>query len=529
MTPESKSVLLLPLFAWAFPVLVLLQDPKPTPSPAPSASQSVSEVVRRVGPAVATLLALDEKGKTISQASGFFLAPDKLATARHAMIGASGGRVRLADGHEVPVAGVLGESRDHDLLVLSVPEHAGNGTAAFLSLAKEPARQGDRILVIGSPFGLEHTVSDGLVSSFQELPGLGTMLQLSAPVSPGSSGGPVLNLRGEVVGIVSGQRRTGQNLNFAVPVARLRSVKLGTATPVPAWSKAARSAEPKPEAEAEYWKGADALKRRDARTALSHFVAARRIDPGFAHAWHMESVLLMGTGRNAEALKAGREAVRLDPDRPLYLTNLGIALGFAGKPKEQLAAYQKALRLDLDFGPALFNLGLFYERRGQFPQAETLYRHAIHVNPGDFIALGALGLLIGKEGRIPEAIQALEASVQLNPSVANHWNNLGTLYAGTGAHEPAIAAYKKALALQPDDEDSWINLSGSLRALQHFDEEREALKRAIRLKPDDPQAHYRMGLNLVRKEDRPAALDEYRILQKLDAALAARLFQAIYP
>ncbi|MFQ5748361.1 MAG: hypothetical protein ACE5H3_02755 [Planctomycetota bacterium] len=72
-------------------------------------------------------------------------------------------------------------------------------------------------------------------------------------------------------------------------------------------------------------------------------------------------------------------------------------------------------------------------------------------------------------------------------------------------------------------------LSGSFKALQRFDEEREVLKRAIRLKPDDPQAHYLMGLNLIRKEDGPAALDEDPILQKLDATLSARLFQSICP
>src|SRR5439155_24690357 len=80
--------------------------------------------------------------------------------------------------------------------------------------------------VIGNPLGLEGTVSDGLVSAVRDVPELGRMLQITAPVSPGSSGGPVVNMKGQVVGITRGLLKGGQNLNFAVPgdlVARLRS------------------------------------------------------------------------------------------------------------------------------------------------------------------------------------------------------------------------------------------------------------------------------------------------------------------
>src|SRR5262249_46241645 len=87
-----------------------------------------------------------------------------------------------------------------------------------LELAEAFPEEGERIMVIGNPFGLlEGSVSDGIVSSLRKFPNVGTVVQVTAPVSPGSSGSPVINSSGYVVGIISSQLTQGQNLNFAMP------------------------------------------------------------------------------------------------------------------------------------------------------------------------------------------------------------------------------------------------------------------------------------------------------------------------
>ena len=79
-------------------------------------------------------------------------------------------------------------------------------------------------MVVGSPMGLEQTVSDGMVSGIRNIHGRGAILQISAPISPGSSGGPVVNLKGEVIGVASFQIGRGQNLNFAIPGKRVQAL-----------------------------------------------------------------------------------------------------------------------------------------------------------------------------------------------------------------------------------------------------------------------------------------------------------------
>jgi S1-C subfamily serine protease len=83
------------------------------------------------------------------------------------------------------------------------------------------------VLVVGNPYGLfEGSLSDGIISSLRDFPHVGRVLQITAPVSPGNSGGPVVNMSGQVVGVVTFGLKQGQNLNFAMPwftLARLLS------------------------------------------------------------------------------------------------------------------------------------------------------------------------------------------------------------------------------------------------------------------------------------------------------------------
>jgi hypothetical protein len=115
---------------------------------------------------------------------------------------------------------IIRDDKKNDLAILSVDIDL---TSKPLPLAPGVSSPGEQIFAIGNPEGLEKTISQGIISGLRKR-GDRELLQITSPISHGSSGGPILNARGEVVGVAVGMFEDGQNLNFAVPVAYVRSL-----------------------------------------------------------------------------------------------------------------------------------------------------------------------------------------------------------------------------------------------------------------------------------------------------------------
>ncbi len=179
---------------------------------------SPEQIARRATGSVVVVRA--SRGNTEILGTGFAVADSLIATNYHVIRGASGISIQLARGQRFDGARVVTYDPRRDLALLAVPRVS----LASLSLAKDDAvTQGSRIFVLGHPEGLEFTLSEGLVSSLRDLGDL-KVLQITAPISPGSSGGPVVDRRGHVVGVSTSFLPTGQNLNFAVRVTHLRDL-----------------------------------------------------------------------------------------------------------------------------------------------------------------------------------------------------------------------------------------------------------------------------------------------------------------
>jgi len=188
--------------------------PKAQPAqPAARATLTPAEIAARALPAVVTMRTEQSLG------TGFVVRADGwIATNLHVVVGGPQVKVTLRDGRELDVVEVLNASTDYDLALVRV-EAKGLPT---LKLGDSDAmRPGDPVVAIGNPMGLEDTVSNGLVSGRRKIDAGVEMLQVSAPISPGSSGGPLINDRGEVIGIAERVLVEGQNLNFAVPIRYL--------------------------------------------------------------------------------------------------------------------------------------------------------------------------------------------------------------------------------------------------------------------------------------------------------------------
>lgn len=157
-------------------------------------------------------------------ASGFFISSDGIAvTNYHALIDTGSARITTRDGETYPVTHILYGSTTDDVIVMQVATTAESGKTVqsfpYLELADQSSvRVGDPIYAFGSPLGLSDTFASGIVSSLNRRLGSRTYIQMTVPISSGSSGGPVVDATGKVIGIASASFTSGQNLNLANPV-----------------------------------------------------------------------------------------------------------------------------------------------------------------------------------------------------------------------------------------------------------------------------------------------------------------------
>ena len=194
------------------------------PVAAPVAAQEPEPMAARIArenlSAVVTLIALDERDQPLALGSGFFITRDGvMVTNAHVVGGAARVLVRWRAQNGVAVK-ILNFARKYDLVTIQT---SFTMTPSVLLADSETATAGQDVVVLGSPQGLEGTVSTGIIGGLRTIGGV-RYLQITAPISPGSSGGPVFNSQGRVIGISTATSAKGQNLNFALPANLLRDV-----------------------------------------------------------------------------------------------------------------------------------------------------------------------------------------------------------------------------------------------------------------------------------------------------------------
>jgi len=176
--------------------------------------QTGSQIAQKSYSSVVMLVMEDSYGQPLSLGSGFFVKQNIVATNLHVIEGAARGYAKIVGKKtKYDVEGIAGIDTKRDLVLLKI-----TGVKAP-SLSFGDSRSiavGDEIYVIGNPMGLEGTLSKGIVSGIRKVE-VDTLFQITAPISPGSSGGPVLNIKGEVIGVAVASFKEGQNLNFAIP------------------------------------------------------------------------------------------------------------------------------------------------------------------------------------------------------------------------------------------------------------------------------------------------------------------------
>lgn len=325
------------------------------------AQEKLPELVRRVKPAIVAIVTYDDTGDALTTGSGFFIRPGQVVTNLHVIRGARRSEIKTLDGkgRVYPVAGILAVDEEGDLALLSVELPPGRVRSS--ELATVLPDEGESIFVIGNPLKLEGSVSDGIVSAVRELPNIGKIIQITAPISHGNSGSPVFNLKGQVVGVVTIKVTNGQNINLAIGAARVRELRPGKRRLLAEVSAKERTRD---QAETLYRTGLDSLWLGNFDNAVGYFENALNKNPKRADVWVQVGYCKVKQGKNDEAIKAYQQAVQLKPDSDEVRNKLGDAYYYSGRLTEAIASYKEAARLEPHSAEAHYNLALVYSENG---------------------------------------------------------------------------------------------------------------------------------------------------------------------
>ena len=419
-------------------------------------AQTAPQIAEKTLAATVYLEMQDSKGLLLGFGSGFFVRDNLIATNYHVIEGAARGTAKLVGKFTTyTIEGVTATDKTNDLALLKVtapgikPLPLGNSTDVKI---------GETVYVAGNPKGLEGTFSNGIISSLRDK-NTKERLQMTAPISPGSSGGPVLNSKGEVIGVSFMTLVGGQNLNFAIPSRYLTEL----------------------------------LTKSKSKPAKPLAQGNRSIS---AKTYFMWGNTKYDLGDYKGAITDYTQAIRLNPDDADAYNNRGNAKGNLGQHFAAIADYDIAIRLNPDDAKAYYNRGTAKSKLGQHFAAIADFDIAIRLNPDHANAYNNRGVAKSHLGQHFAAIADFDIAIRLNPDDADAYINRGLAKMGLGQHFAAIADYDYdiAIRLNPDNAYAYYNRGLAKMGLgQHFAAIAD-FDIAIRLNPDDAYAYYARGL-----------------------------------
>ena len=279
-------------------------------------AQTAPQIAEKALAATVYLEMQDSKGVPLGFGSGFFVGDNLIATNYHVIEGAARGSAKLVGQFSTyTIEGVTATDKTNDLALLKVtvsgikPLPLGNSSDVKI---------GETVYVAGNPKGLEGTFSDGIISSRRD-PYTKERLQMTAPISPGSSGGPVLNSKGEVIGISFMTLVGGQNLNFAIP-SRYLTELLTESTPAKPLAEGNRSIS----AETYFTWGNTKYYLGDYKGAIADYDSSIRLKPDNAAVYYNRGIAKDDLGQYFAAIADYDSAIRLKPDYAGAYNNRGI-------------------------------------------------------------------------------------------------------------------------------------------------------------------------------------------------------------
>jgi tetratricopeptide (TPR) repeat protein len=402
------------------------------------------KIFRENSPAVVVVASIDKEGKPTSLGSGFIVREDGVIVTNYHVVNMASD-IKIKIGYKVrDVEGLLHVDPENDIAIIKVE---GKDYPKVRIGDASRAQIGEKVYAIGSPQGLENTISEGILSGIREIDRERKILQMTAAISPGSSGGPVFNGRGEVIGIATFLIAETQNLNFAMPVNLIMA----------------------------------GLSKKE----LVRPQEACKLDYNeTASCWFYQGLAYGSVGQHDRAADAFKRSLDIDTKKVETYVNLGVSYANMGKYQEALDMFNQALRIDPGRAETLSKMGTVYSQMEKYEDAVAYLKKSVDLKPGDPVTHFNLAVTYGKLNQHREAIESAKETIRLIPNYPDAHGFLGFSYANLGMHAEAAAAFKAAIRLSPDDPRMHLGLGKAYADMGERGSALEEYKILMKLKPD---------------------------------------------
>lgn len=378
------------------------------------------EIFEKFQDAIVVIYSYDFTGNPKAQGSGVIL-NDKawIVTNFHIFEGCEKLQI-VHKGDTITYNDIIGVDIERDLLIIKIdqgkfPEIKTTGNV----------KVGEKVYAIGSPLGLENTISEGIVSGNRSEVGKSkqSYIQITASLSPGSSGGAVLNGSGELIGISSMGLREGNNLNFAIPINEIYKIKL------------------------------DSYNDRKKLEALNFFYQGKN---------------LYEEGNNEEAIKFYTKFLEMFPKDHKAFNYRGLAYYTRKQYEKAVSDYTATIKLDPTFSAAYNNRGEAYFKMKEYELSINDFNFVLKNNPGNIDAYFGRGVVLMSDESYDDALEDFKKVLKDNPENTNALINMGLCEYHKKRYEKAIAYWKTAIKIKPSLKNELQNLIDYADALWQY-------------------------------------------------------------
>lgn len=494
--------------------------------------QTAEQIAEKALAATVFLEMKDTNGTTVGFGSGFFVQENLVATNLHVIEGAASGTAKEIGNKytKYVIEGITATDKANDLALLKVVIFPNDPQLSEIHrklLPSQPLplgnsdsiRIGATVYVAGNPKGLEGTFSNGIISSRRNTD-TKERLQMTAPVSPGSSGGPVLNDKGEVIGISYMTIEGGQNLNFAIPSNYLKSLLVQSKAVQPLTQENQSIS-----AETHFLRGNTAYALELYKEAIVEYNKAIRLKSDFAKAYNNRGLAKMFLEQYFAAIADYDKTIQLKPNLAEAYSNRGLVKAKLGQYFSAVADFDMAIQLKPDLFSVYIARGNAKINLQQHIAAIVDFDMAIKINPDYELAYFRRGITKGALGKYFAAISDFDITIRLNSDYVDAYIYRGSIKVLMNQYNAAISDFDKAIRIKPDRADVYVSRGNAKISLKQYFSGIADYNKAIRLNSDDTEAYYYRGIAKANLKQYSEAIIDFDRVIRLNPDLAEAYYR----